>query len=86
MSSSVVVSFPAKHKPPARRPARVNAYVAIECAAALEMIAASIRTLNDKLPCAGLPDYAPLLKHLWAQLPTLEAAAALIEDRVEGGL
>jgi hypothetical protein len=87
--SSTILPFPQRNPPGVktkRRPARLNAYEAIQSAAALEMIAAGIRALDEHLPCAGLPEYAPLLDHLWKQLPTVEAAAALIEDRADGGL
>lgn len=81
---SNVTPFPARKPPGVKRRPRVQVEEALHSAAALEMIAAGIRSLREHLPCAGLPDYAPLLKHLWSELPVVEAAATMIEDRAIG--
>lgn len=85
--AEIVPLRPRVEKKPARRRApKINAYEAVHSAAALEMVAAGIRALNEHLPCAGAPEHAPLLQHLWKQLPYIEAAAALLEARADEAL
>jgi len=86
LSTNVVQLRPTPPTAPGKRLPKINAYQAIRAAGALELIAAGIRALDEHLPCAGLPEHAPLLDHLWAQLPVIEAAAALIELRVDEGV